>query len=183
AGGFHFAQGTTQLQGGAAGNDMNAFASFLLGFSQDSGKIYQFLNEYSTRNKTFAVYLRDRWEITPKLSLSYGVRWDYFPFPRRSDTGLEFYNPQSATMSICGIGSVPADCGITRDRQRIDPRLGIAYRVTDSTVIRAGYSKAIDPILFLGFTNLGSRNLPYIYAQVLLPPNSLSYSTTLRQGI
>jgi len=38
AGGFHFAQGTTQLLGGAAGNDYNAFASFLLGlptFGQD----------------------------------------------------------------------------------------------------------------------------------------------------
>ncbi|MCU1261500.1 MAG: hypothetical protein JWO80_4385 [Bryobacterales bacterium] len=183
AGGFHFTQGTTQIQGGPAGNDLNAFGSFLLGLPQDSGKIYQFPNEYYTRNKTFAVYFRDRWEVTPKLTLSYGARWDYFQFPRRVGTGVEFYNPQSATMSICGIGSVPADCGITRDRQRIDPRLGVAYRVTNSTVIRAGYSMAVDPILFLGFTNLGSRNFPYVYAQVLLPPNSLSYATTLRQGI
>ena len=31
AGGFQFEQGTTQLNGGPAGNDYNAFASFLLG--------------------------------------------------------------------------------------------------------------------------------------------------------
>lgn len=86
-------------------------------------------------------------------------------------------------MSICGVGSVPADCGITPDRQRFDPRFGLAYRVSDSTVIRAGYSMAIDPIFFLGFTSLGSRNLPYVYAQILPTPNSLSYATTLRQGI
>jgi hypothetical protein len=36
AGGFHFAQGTTQLKGGPSGNDFNAFASFLLGLPQDS---------------------------------------------------------------------------------------------------------------------------------------------------
>jgi len=40
-----------------------------------------------------------------------------------------------------------------------------------------------NPILFLGFTSLGSRNFPYIYGQVLLPPNILSYATTLRQGL
>lgn len=183
SGGLHFAQGTTLLKGGAAGNDFNAFASFLLGLPQDSGKIYQFPDEYYTRNKSFGIYLRDRWQMTSKLTLSYGVRWDYFQFPRRVGAGVEYFNPQNATMMICGVGSTPADCGITRDRQHFNPRLGIAYRLTDSTVIRAGYSMSTNPILFLGFTSLGGRNFPYIYGQVLLPPNSLSYATTLRQGL
>lgn len=183
AGGFHFAQGTTLLQGGPAGNDFNAFASFLLGLPQDSGKIYQFQDQYYSRNRSYGIYLRDRWEITPKLTLSLGARWDFFPFPKRVNTGLELYNPQTATMSICGLASIPSDCGITRDRSRIDPRIGLAYRISNSTVVRAGYSMAIDPIFFMGFTSLGNRNFPYIYAQILPPPNSLSYATTLRQGI
>jgi hypothetical protein len=183
AGGFHFAQGTTQLQGGAAGNDMNAFASFLLGLPQDSGKIYQFPDKYYSRTRSYGVYIRDRWAVTPKLTLSLGGRWDYFPFPRRAGTGVEYLNTQNNTMLICGVGSTPADCGITGHRQRFDPRFGLAYRISDSTVIRAGYSMAIDPIFFLGFTSLGNRNLPYVYAQILPTPNSLSYSTTLRQGI
>jgi hypothetical protein len=183
AGGFHFAQGTTLLQGGPAGNDLNAFGSFLLGLPQDSGKIYQFGDVYYSRSRSYGLYIRDRWAVTPRLTVSLGGRWDYFPFPRRVGTGVEFFNPQSNTMSICGIGNVPADCGITRGRQRFDPRLGLAYRISNSTVIRAGYSMAIDPIFFLGFTSLGNRNLPYVYAQVLPTPNSLSYATTLRQGI
>src|SRR5262249_47964336 len=44
AGGFHFAQGTTQLLGGPAGNDFNAFGSFLLGLPQESGKIHLFVD-------------------------------------------------------------------------------------------------------------------------------------------
>lgn len=183
AGGFHFAQGTTQLKGGPAGNDFNAFASFLLGLPQDAGKIYQFPDEYYTRNRSYGVYIRDRWQVTPKLTVSYGARWDYFQFPRRKDTGVEFYNPQTSTMSICGIGSVPSDCGITRDRQHINPRFGVAYRMTSSTVIRAGYSTSTNPILFLGFTSLGGRNFPYVYGQVIQPANSFGYSTTFRQGI
>ena len=39
AGGFQFEQGTTQLNGGPAGNDYNAFASFLLGLPQNAGKV------------------------------------------------------------------------------------------------------------------------------------------------
>jgi carboxypeptidase family protein/TonB-dependent receptor-like protein len=183
SGGFHFAQGTTQLNGGPAGNDFNAFASFLLGLPQDSGKIYQVPDRYDTRNQTYGAYVRDRWEVTPKFTLSYGLRFDYFQFPRRTGTGVEYYNPLSATMSICGIGAVPSDCGITRDRLHLNPRIGFAYRLTDSTVIRAGYSVATNPILFLGFTSLGSRNFPYILAQVIQPPNSFSYATTFRNGI
>jgi hypothetical protein len=183
AGGFHFAQGTSQLQGGAAGNDFNALASFLLGLPQDSGKIYQLPDEYYTRNRSFGVYVRDRWQVAPKLTVSYGVRWDYFPFPKRLTTGMEFYNPRSATMSICGVGSTPADCGITKDRQHVGPRLGVAYRLTGSTVIRAGYGMATDPNFFAGKTLSSRMNYPYIYAQTLLPPNSLSYATTFRQGL
>src|SRR5262249_6193265 len=109
--------------------------------------------------------------------------WEYFPFPRRRGTGLEYYNAPTATMVICGAGSAPADCGITRDRQHFDPRLGVAYRVTNSTVIRAGYSMATDPTLFTGFSMSSRLNFPYIYGQLLLPPNGFSYATTLRQGL
>ncbi|MCU1261816.1 MAG: Outer rane receptor for ferrienterochelin and colicin [Bryobacterales bacterium] len=183
AGGFHFAQGTTQLKGGSSGNDFNAFASFLLGLPQDSGKIYQFPDEYYTRAKYFGIYLRDSWQISRKWTVNYGGRWDYYPFPTRKDTGLEIYNPESATTSICGVGAVPGDCGITRDKQRIVPRLGLAYRPTESTVIRAGYGIVTNPVAFLGQT-LGSReNFPYLFSQIILPPNSLSYGTTLRQGL
>ncbi|HLJ14643.1 MAG TPA: TonB-dependent receptor [Bryobacteraceae bacterium] len=183
SGGFHFAQGTTQLLGGAAGNDYNAFASLLLGLPQDSGKIYQFPPEYYTRNRIFSAYIRDRWQMGRRLTVSYGARWEYFPFPRRLNTGLEYYNAPGATMTICGIGSVPGDCGITRDRQHIDPRLGVAYRITNSTVIRTGYSIATDPTLFLGYSMSSRLNFPYIYGQLLLPPNSYFYGTTFRQGL
>jgi hypothetical protein len=185
SGGFHFTQGTTQLQGGPGGNDFNAFASFLVGVAQDSGKIYQFPDEYTTRSRILSFYIRDRWQATPRLTVSYGVRYEYFPFPRRVGSGLEFYNPASGTMSICGIGSTPVDCGITRDRQHLTPRFGLAYRVTDSTVIRAGYSMATDPNFFItgSFSVDGRLNYPYIFGQLLLPPNSLSYATTLRQGL
>jgi hypothetical protein len=192
AGGFHFAQGTTQLKGGPAGNDFNAFASFLLGMPQEAGRINSFsqinvpagqTDEFTIRERSYSAYVRDRWQVSPKLTLNYGVRADYFRFPRRAGTGVEYYNPQNNSMVICGVAAVPADCGITKNRSFVTPRLGLAYRVTDSTVIRAGYSMVADPIFFEGHSQSGRENFPYLSAQLLLPPNSLSYSTTLRQGL
>ena len=178
AGGFHFTQGTTQLRGGAGGNDFNAFASFLLGFVQDGGKIYHFPDEFYTRSKYFAGYVRDRWQATPKLTVSYGVRFDYYPFPRRLGRGLEQYDADRDKVLICGLGPNPADCGISKDRQRFVPRLGVAYRLTDSTVVRAGYGIATDPIL-----TVRRENYPDLMAQVIQAPNTFSYAITLRQGL
>src|SRR5229473_2376742 len=42
SGGFQFSQGTTQLNGGPAGNDFNAFAAFLLGLPSNAGKVSLF---------------------------------------------------------------------------------------------------------------------------------------------
>jgi len=101
----------------------------------------------------------------------------------RKDTGLEIYDPKTATTSICGLGSVPGDCGVTRDKQRLVPRLGVAYRATDSTVVRAGYAQVTNPVAFLGQTLSSRENFPYLFSQIILPPNSLSYAITLRQGL
>ena len=81
------------------------------------------------------------------LTLDYGVRWEYFPVPTRSDRGLESYDPVSNKVSICGVGQVPNDCGTKMSKRLFAPRLGIAYRATNNTVLRAGYGITIDPFL------------------------------------
>ena len=40
-----------------------------------------------------------------------------------------------------------------------------------------------DPIFFEGHSQSGRENYPYSFAQLILPPNSLSYAITLRQGL
>jgi hypothetical protein len=182
AGGFHFAQGTTQLNGGPAGNDYNAFASFLLGLPQDSGKIYQWPPYYYSDTKYFAGYALDEWHATPKLTLNAGLRFDYFPVPLRNGTGMEYYDTTTNNMVICGVAGVPSSCNIFGQfRFHFAPRVGIAYRF-GNTVIRAGFGMATDP------TNLFARsqariNFPYIEGLSLLPPNAYSYAVMLRQGV
>ena len=182
AGGFQFEQGTTQLSGGPAGNDYNAFASFLLGLPQNAGKVTLFPPQYQFFQNIYAFYIRDQWQVNRKLTVTYGTRWEYFPFPNRGSRGLEYFVPSTNTMLICGEGGNPGDCGITKDSHRFAPRAGIAYRLTDSTVIRAGYGLTNDPTNY--GASLGNRqNFPDITATALTAPNSFSYATTLRLGL
>ena len=184
AGGFNFAQGTTQLNGGPGGNDYNAFASFLLGYAADAGKIYQFPDFYYTKTKYYAFYARDQWQVTPKLTLNIGVRTDIHPAMGRNDgRGFEFYNNATNNMVICGIGSTPYDCDIFNQyRVGVVPRFGASYRLGDRMVIRAGFGMSTDPINIFALSNR-RINYPDVLGQLLNSPNSFSFARTLRQGI
>ncbi|MEO8049511.1 MAG: TonB-dependent receptor, partial [Acidobacteriota bacterium] len=193
AGGFHFAQQTTQLcnslnaSGGCASTskatEYNSFGSFLLGLSQDAGKIFQWPDYYYTNTKYFAAYARDQWQVTPKLTVNAGVRFDYFPIPGRQGTGAEYYDHATNNMVICGIANTPKSCGIFDQYQsHFVPRLGVAYRIGDRTVIRAGFGMSSDVVNLFALSNR-RINFPYIEGVIQLPPNVMSYAVSLRTGI
>jgi Carboxypeptidase regulatory-like domain/TonB dependent receptor len=191
AGGFHFALQTTELCktltngtcSTSTGTEYNSFASFLLGYSQDSGKIFQWPDYYYTNTKYFAGYARDQWQVTPRLTVNLGVRFDYFPVPGRQGTGAEYYDQKTNNMVICGVASTPKSCNIfDKDQAHFVPRIGLAYRLGDRTVIRAGFGMSSDPTNIFGLANR-RINFPYIEGVIQLPPNVMSYAITLRQGI
>jgi hypothetical protein len=182
AGGFEFSQGSTQLNGGPAGNDYNAFASFLLGLPSNVGKVTLFPPQYQDYQNIFGFYVRDQWQVNHKLTLTYGTRWDYYPYPTRGYRGLEYLDVPTNEMIICGVGGNPRNCGITKDTQRFEPRVGFAYQIHSTTVFRAGYALSTDP------TNTGGvsgnrQNFPDIEATTIPTMNAYSYAVTLRQGV
>jgi hypothetical protein len=180
-GGFRAQSGATSLRNGPNGTDINAFGSFLLGLPQTGGKIHQFNEDgYTTRTSFFSFYLRDRWQVSPKLTLSYGVRWEIFPFPTREDRGVERYDFDNNKIWACGAGSIPTDCDIDVGSTKLGPRIGLAYRMTDDFVIRAGYGITADPF---NWARPLRTNYPILYVQNLEPPNTFSWGTTWRQGL
>ena len=73
---------------------------------------------------------------------------------------------------------MPDNAGISVSHKLFAPRVGLAYRVDDKTVIRAGYGINFDPIPF-------SRPLRGWYPLVINQANIASgygWSTTLAQG-
>ncbi len=185
SGGFSFTQNTTRLRGGAGGDsrgtDYNAYSSFLLGTANSAGKIWQFNEDgYFTRTRFYSMYLRDRWQINQKLTMSYGVRAEIYPFPTRKDRGLERYDFNTNNMLICGVGPTPKDCGVKAGKYNFLPRIGLAYRATQNTVIRAGYGMAADPF---NWARPLRTNYPIMFVQNLTAANSWVGSTTLRDGL
>ena len=78
-------------------------------------------NRNTTRSWQYSFFVKDQWQISRKLTLSYGVRWDRFPMGTRANRGLERYGFATNTMQICGVGKVPTDCG-SKSPGRIFPR-------------------------------------------------------------
>jgi hypothetical protein len=147
---FGFDGSVTSLGGApkyvtGTGNAYNSFAQFLLGLPQRDGKVTQNIIPNALRFTTWAWYARDRWQITPKLTFTYGVRWEYYPFATSDHTGAKFFDPTTGNVLIGGVGSVPQGDGVDVGHGLFAPRFGIAYRLRSKTVIRAGYGISVDP--------------------------------------
>jgi outer membrane receptor protein involved in Fe transport len=147
-GNFDFGGSVTALDGGASPNQFNSYAGFLLGLPTSMSKSLQ--NILMTgREWQHGFYVRDRWQVNRRLTVNLGLRYEFYPLMTRADgKGLEKVALNTLNVSLGGYGNVPRDNGISVSRALFAPRLGIAYRVNDNTVIRAGYGLTYDPLPF-----------------------------------
>ena len=68
--------------------------------------------------------------MTPKMTASIGIRWEYYPFPTRTDRGLEMFDFTTNLLQVCGIGAAnPQVCDIKVQKDLFTPRLtgGLNY--------------------------------------------------------
>lgn len=152
-GSFLFNGNVTSLPG-TAPTYFNSVADFLLGLPSQTGKAYQTATPNALRWNQWAWYARDQWQVTHKLTLNLGVRWEYYPFGYSDNgKGLRWLNPANGNVYVGGYGNVPQDDGIDVGYGRFLPRLGVAYRLTNSTVIRTGYGISVDPNNWRYFRN------------------------------
>lgn len=188
---FNFTGGVTSLycpstsssgcaDGSPPTNQFNSWADFLLGMSQNAAVEVLNVPEYVTlRSWILAPYVSDTYQATPKLTLYAGTGWDYFPVPHRENRGVEYYDLSTNVYNLCGEASVPRNCGIAVQKTLFAPRVGLAYRVERTFVIRAGYSLAPEQI---NMYRDGMYNYPLLLAQFLSGTNSYTAATSLAQG-
>ena len=179
---FTFSGGITSLNGGPSSNQYNSYADFLMGLPSSIyiGKDTEDVE--ATRTRLYSFYWRDQWQASRKLTVSYGVRWEHFPLGRRAHRGMEIYNMDTNQMLICGRGNVPIDCGIGISKKYFSPRLGLAYRVSDTFVVRAGYGLNFEPNP-MAFTRDAIRNYPVSISNTWPGANSYSPAGLLRDGV
>jgi hypothetical protein len=154
---------------GAAGytsNTWNQYAGFLLGRTSTVAKSIQF-EEMSGRENQYGLFVSDRWNVSPKVTLNLGLRWEYYPLMTRENRGIERLDYSTYQVLLGGLGDVPKDLGIKVSKKLFAPRLGVAYRINDKTVFRSGYGITYNPIpwsrplrgfypLTIGFSNSAS---------------------------
>ncbi len=142
---FNFTNGVTGLNGGPAANNFNAYAAFLMGLPGSFGKAYQFYDPMRTREFQQGYYVRDNWQVTRKLNMNLGIRMEHFPIMNRGEFGIERYDITTNKVLIGGRGNIPRSAGTDAVSIQWAPRIGMAYRLSEKTVWRAGYGITNDP--------------------------------------
>ena len=135
----------------------------------------------SDRFHDWAVYAQDQWKVTPRASLNYGVRYEYFGVQHNNNANLDsnfYYGAGSslpAQIRSGGVFTVP-NSPIKKlwnpQYGTVSPRLGFAYDVfgNGKTSIRGGYGISYER----NFGNV-TYNLiqnPPNYAVVVLKPTT-----------
>lgn len=114
-------------------------------------------------SRNFSLYGQDTWKITPRLTLTYGLRWEVNPPLKGKDSANDPFtvagldNPATITLAPRGTPLYETTYG------NVAPRIGVAYKLLEkrdwSTVLRAGFGVFYD----LGQGSLGgvSSSFPY----------------------
>jgi hypothetical protein len=145
---YTFSDGQTALNTGTGASKTsftNDFASFLFDVPNQAGRdLATFFPNY--RAWQFFSFAQDKWLVTPKLSADIGVRWEFYPPATPvAPGGFSNYNPTNNTLELSGIGGNPDDLGIATHYKYFAPRLGLAYRLRESMVFRAGFGISYTP--------------------------------------
>ncbi len=127
------------------------YADFLLGFPRSSSRTNPIANRRQNATE-IGFFSQDSFKVTNRLTLEYGLRWDYYTSPVYAD-GL-MYNfdratggiivPQAALAKVSPL--YPKNIAIsagnpqpTPSKSNLRPRFSAAYRITPKFVIRGGY--------------------------------------------
>ena len=117
----------------------------------------------TTYNNGVSFFAQDEYRLRPNLTLTYGLRWEYFgPISEKNDLLSNFpsgalspANFPTAMLETVGRGGL--DGAYKRDLNNFGPRLGVAWTPFQNTVVRAGYGLYYDYIpqdlLIANFTN------------------------------
>ncbi len=123
-----------------------ALASYLLG---DPGSFVQQFSGPgyypSLRQSRLYFFGQDSWRATPKLTVTYGLRYEnYLPQTGTKPGSAGTFDPLTGEAVVSGIGTTPRNMGIQAYNLGFAPRLGLAYELQPTTVLRAGYGRGFN---------------------------------------
>lgn len=159
-------------------------ASFLMGDVSRFERYVSTITDAEERQNRWFFYGQDTWRPNQKLTINFGVRWELYRPQTVTGAGKGgFVDVNTGEVLIAGSQGVGLDLNQDGTFKTIAPRLGIAYRVTDKTVVRMGFGRGFDIGVFGSvFGHNVTQNLPVLGIQSLQPSANYLSVFTLAQG-
>jgi hypothetical protein len=140
----HYQPGNTQAVPGT-GND---FADFLLGLPQQTS-LQSGTTSYNFSANALDFYVQDDWRVLANLSVNLGLRYEYSGPYTEAENRIANLDVTFSPQLINAFRILPGETGpytgifppslVRPDKDDFAPRVGIAWRVRNKTVVRAGY--------------------------------------------
>jgi len=162
-----------------AGGPGNGYASFLLG-KVDNGYTAT-ITDTRLGKHSIAGFAQDSWKITRKITLDYGLRYDFQTYLKEEhgvQSSLSASTPNPATGNLPGGTVYEATCGCNFAKNypwAFGPRLGLAYQFLPKFVFRAGIGVSYSRTAADNFQSYAvGGNTPYAAQSYGLPAYQLA---------
>jgi hypothetical protein len=142
--------------------------------------------DYRTWEPSF--FAQDNWKISPKLTVTYGVRYDvYTPFTEAHNkiSNFDFNSANAATtlevataaLQVANVKGVSSTAGIKAVYSDFGPRIGFSYLLRPTTVLRGGYGISYFPGNYTANADL--KNIPFTttYSPSCTSPLAYAFET------
>jgi hypothetical protein len=161
------------------------YASFLLGaynMGNTNAPSRGHLGDHS-----IAFYAQDSWKITPKITLDYGLRYDFQTYLKEEYGRMGSWSPTAYNPGVGRLGaiqyegSLPGHCNCdyaVNYPYAFGPRLGLAWQLAPKTVLRAGAGISYGRTSELGYINNMMSNAVFFYS-----PGASYPAGTLATGV
>ncbi|HWR16313.1 MAG TPA: TonB-dependent receptor [Terriglobales bacterium] len=179
-GSFTFTGLATSING-ATGTGYD-FADFLLGIPQQTSIQYS-PNQYSFASNGWNFFFMDDWRVAANLSVNVGLRYEYTGPFTEAHNQLVNLDPSSGFTGVVPVqpgqsspnNGVYPNSLVNPDRNNWAPRIGIAWKPMDKTVVRAGYGINYNLAQYRSIVQQLAFQPPFSFTQT----NVLSPSTPL----
>ena len=161
AGSFSFSRGATGLLGTNSGSPI---ASFLLGAVDSAGVTDRAVSNAYPRQAAYILHAGDTLKVNNKLTVNYGLRWDYFTPSSEKYNVFSFFDPTGANPGAGGrpgrLAFAGSDYGAASYgapypekpyKKAFAPRLGLTYALNNKTLLRAGWGIFYDRAFYPGW--------------------------------
>jgi hypothetical protein len=143
-----------------AGNYLYNLADFYFGARNN----YQLATQAiaKMRQRFHYWYLQDDFRISQKVTLNLGVRYELVTPVYDADNRLANFDPATKSIVLAGDGSISDRSLRNLDKNNFVPRLGLAWQLSEKTVLRTGYALGYNYWNRMASAELMNTNAPFV---------------------